>query len=108
MHRFIKSIQEASMGNRLGFLTACLLIFLASCFLPLPARGQQFQGSITGAVTAPSGSQIPDALSGTHHALSQCTPQDRFQMRVGARTTTVPSSVGDRGGASTRGARPRG
>jgi hypothetical protein len=71
------------MGNRLGFLTACLLIFLASCFLPLPARGQQFQGSITGAVTAPSGSQIPDALSGTHHALSQCTPQDRFPNESG-------------------------
>ena len=66
------------MGHRLGFLTACPPIFLASSFLRLPACGQHFQGSIAGAANAPSGSQVPDTLSGTHHTLSQCTAQGRL------------------------------
>ena len=49
------------MGNRSGLLTACLLIFLAGCFLPLPALGQQSQGSVTGVHTHPSDSLTPDA-----------------------------------------------
>ena len=92
------------MGNRLGFLTVCLLIFLASCFLPLPATGQQLQGSITGTVTAPICSQIPDTLSGTHPItlLVNAYLKIDLQMTVGARTTTVPSSAGDRGRSSSR------
>ncbi len=47
------------MFNRSGFLTASLLILLASC-LPVPAWGQQVQGSVTGVVSDPSGAMIPD------------------------------------------------
>ena len=69
------------MGHRPGFLTACLLMFLAGCFLCLPALGQQFQGSITGMVTGPSGSLIPDAQvtaaeQGTGFSRSSRTLQD--------------------------------
>jgi hypothetical protein len=46
--------------NRSRFLTASLLILLAGC-LPVPAWGQQVQGSITGVVSDPSGAMIPDA-----------------------------------------------
>ncbi len=69
------------MGNRPGFLTDCLLIFLAGCFLSLPAWGQQFRGSITGVVTDLSGSLIPDAQvtaaeQGTGFSCSSRTLQD--------------------------------
>jgi len=48
------------MRTRSGFSTVCLLILLVGC-LPVPTWGQQIQGSITGVVTDPSGSLIPDA-----------------------------------------------
>lgn len=69
------------MGNRSGLLTACLLMFLARCFLCLPAWGQQFQGSITGVVAHPSGSLIPDtqvtaAEQGTGFSRSSRNLQD--------------------------------
>src|ERR1035441_332334 len=61
MQRFIKSVQGASVDNRSGLLTSCLLMFLAGCFLCFPAWGRQFQGGITGVVTDPNGSLIPGA-----------------------------------------------
>ncbi len=64
------------MGHRLEFLSTCPPIFLARYFLRLPAW---FQGSFTGVVSDPSGSQVPDALSGPPRILSQCIPQDRHQ-----------------------------
>jgi hypothetical protein len=63
------------MGNRSGFFAACLLIFLASCFLCLPAWGQQLQGRIAEVVTDPSSSLIPDE-QGTGFSRSSRTLQD--------------------------------